>query len=82
MKILTAALFIFYFYLVLQDTAFGDENWTPEFKEFCEKYMPYVNKYPTSLSAGCCDIDHKSNDILKEGWKGESLLFCDGKEIV
>jgi len=82
MKILAAALFVFYFYLVLQDTAFGDENWTPEFKEFCEKYMPYVNKYPASLSAGCCDIDHKSNDILKEGCKGESLLFCDGKEIV
>ena len=82
MRILCAALAGFYFYLLLQDTAFGDENWTPEFKEFCEKYMPYVNKYPTSLSAGCCDINHPSNDVMKEGWKGETLLICDGKEIV
>ena len=82
MKILMAIVIAFYFFLIWDDVAIGDENWTPEFKEFCEKYMPYVNKYPASLSAGCCDIDHKSNDILKEGWKGESLLFCDGKEIV
>ena len=79
---ITAALVIFYIFLLMQDTAFGDENWTPEFKEFCEKYMPYVNKYPTSLSAGCCDINHPSNDVMKEGWKGETLLICDGKEIV
>lgn len=60
----------------------ANDNWTPEFKEFCQKYMPYVNQYPASLSAGCCNIDHKSNDVLKEGWEGESLLICDGKEIV
>ena len=23
----------------------ANENWTPEFKEFCAAYMPYVNKY-------------------------------------
>jgi hypothetical protein len=40
--------------------------------------MKWVNKYPNSLSAGCCDIDHPSNDILKEGWEGESLLNCYG----
>ncbi len=79
---ITAALVIFYIFLLMQDTAIADENWTPEFKEFCEKYMPYVNKYPTSLSAGCCDINHPSNDVMKEGWKGETLLICDGKEIV
>ena len=82
MRILCAALAGFYFYLLLQDTAFGDENWTPEFKEFCAAYMPYVDQYPGKLHAGCCDIDHPSNDLLKEGWKGESLLFCDGREIV
>jgi hypothetical protein len=43
--------------------------------------MPYVNKYK-GINAGCCEIDHPSNDILKEGWKGESLLFCDDKQIV
>ena len=59
----------------------ANEKWTPEFKEFCQKYMPYVNQYE-GLNAGCCDIDHKSNDILKAGWKGESLLICDGKEIL
>ncbi len=79
---ITAAMFIFYIFLLFQETAFADENWTPEFKEFCEKYMPYVNKYPASLSAGCCDINHPSNDVMKKGWKGETLLICDGKEIV
>ena len=43
--------------------------------------MPYVNKYK-GINAGCCDIDHPSNDIMKEGWKGETLLICDGKEIL
>ena len=52
-----------------------------EWDKFCKTYMKWVNKYPKALSAGCCDIDHPSNDILKEGWEGESLLFCDGKEI-
>ena len=60
----------------------SNENWTPEFREFCQKYMVYVDQYPGKLHAGCCNIDHPSNDILKEGWKGESLLFCDGQEIV
>jgi len=78
---ITAALFFFYIFLLFDETAFGDENWTPEFKEFCAAYMPYVNKYE-GLNAGCCDINHPSNDLLKEGWKGESLLFCNGREIV
>ena len=78
---IAAALFIFYIFLLFEETAFANKNWTPEFKEFCAAYMPYVNKYE-GINAGCCEIDHPSNDILKEGWKGESLLFCDGKEIV
>ena len=78
---ITAALFFFYIFLLFDETAFGDENWTPEFKEFCAAYMPYVNKYE-GINAGCCEINHPSNDILKEGWKGESLLFCNGREIV
>ena len=82
MKILAAVLIAFYVFFIWDDVAIGNENWTPEFKEFCEKYMPYVNKHPASLSAGCCDINHPSNDFLKKGWEGESLLFCDGKEIV
>jgi hypothetical protein len=49
-----------------------------EWDKFCKTYMKWVNKYPNSLSAGCCDIDHPSNDILKEGWEGESLLNCYG----
>jgi hypothetical protein len=39
--------------------------------------MSYVNKYPKAMHAGCCKVDHPSNDILKEGYKGESLLLCD-----
>ena len=82
MKFLAALVFAFYVFLIWDDIAIGNENWTPEFKEFCAVYMEYVNKYPGKLHAGCCDIDHPSNDLLKEGWKGESLLFCDGREIV
>ena len=49
-----------------------------EWDKFCKTYIKWVNKYPKALSAGCCDIDHPSNDILKEGWEGESLLNCYG----
>jgi hypothetical protein len=54
------------------------DNYQVEWDRFCKTYMKWVNKYPNSLSAGCCDIDHPSNDILKEGWEGESLLNCYG----
>ena len=81
MRLLFILSIAFYFWLIWDDLLIADEKWTPEFREFCEKYMPYVNKYK-GINAGCCDIDHPSNDILKEGWKGETLLICDGKEIV
>ena len=81
MRILLILSIAFYFWLIWDDLLIADEKWTPEFKEFCEKYMPYVNKYK-GINAGCCDIDHPSNDIMKEGWKGETLLICDGKEIL
>ena len=82
MKIFYVLAVSFYFWLIWDDLAIANKNWTPEFKEFCQKYMVYVDQYPGKLHAGCCNIDHPSNDLLKEGWKGESLLFCDGKEIV
>ena len=50
-------------------------------KRFAFKHTQFMT-HPASLSAGCCDINHPSNDIMKEGWKGETLLICDGKEIV
>ena len=81
MRILLILSIVFYFWLIWDDLLIADEKWTPEFREFCEKYMPYVNKYK-GINAGCCDIDHPSNNLLKEGWKGETLLICDGKEIV
>ena len=81
MRVLLILSIVFYFWLIWDDLLIADEKWTPEFREFCEKYMPYVNKYK-GINAGCCDIDHPSNDILKEGWKGETLFICDGKEIV
>ena len=81
MRLLLILSIVFYFWLIWDDLLIADEKWTPEFKEFCAAYMPYVNKYK-GINAGCCDIDHPSNDILKEGWKGESLLICDGREIV
>ena len=81
MRLLFILSIVFYFWLIWDDLLIADEKWTPEFREFCERYMPYVNKYK-GINAGCCDIDHPSNNILKEGWKGETLLFCNGKEIV
>ena len=47
-----------------------------EFEQFCLTYMRWVNQYPNALSAGCCDYEHSSNDILKEEYKGEPLLVC------
>ena len=61
---------------------FGLRDYQVEWDRFCKTYMRWVNKYPKALSAGCCDYNHKSNDILKEGWEGESLLlcnYCDGE---
>tara|TARA_R100001440_G_scaffold17909_2_gene30031 strand:+ start:28 stop:273 length:246 start_codon:yes stop_codon:yes gene_type:complete len=81
MRVLFILSIVFYFWLIWDDLLIADEKWTPEFKEFCKKYMPYVNKYK-GINAGCCDIDHPSNDIMKAGWKGETLLICDGKEIL
>ena len=81
MKIFYVLSVVFYFWLIWDDLAIANENWTPEFKNFCAVYMKYVNKYK-GINAGCCDIDHPSNDIAKAGWKGETLLICDGKEIL
>ena len=81
MKIFYVLGVVFYFWLIWDDLAIANENWTPEFKNFCAVYMKYVNKYK-GINAGCCDIDHPSNDIAKAGWKGETLLICDGKEIL
>ena len=82
MKIFYVLGVVFYFWLIWDDLAIANENLTPEFREFCQKYMVYVDQYPGKFHAGCCNIDHPSNNILKKGWKGESLLFCDGQEIV
>ena len=85
MKIFLAITLAFYF-IILQGTALSNKNWTPEFKEFCKSYMKFVDKYQEkyngTLSAGCCEINHPSNNELKKGYEGESLLFCNGKEII
>ena len=47
-----------------------------EFEQFCLKYMRWVNLHPKALNAGCCEVDHPSNDILKDDGEGESLLNC------
>jgi len=47
-----------------------------EWDKFCKTYMKWVNKYPNSLSAGCCDYDHPSNDNLKKEYLGDPLLVC------
>ena len=43
--------------------------------------MQWVHQYPGSFSAGCCEINHPSNDILKKEYLGESMLFCNGQYI-
>jgi len=73
LKFLCLVCAIFYFWLLLDDKALTSEHAT-----FCKSYMVWVNKYPTALHAGCCEVNHASNDLLKEGWKGESLLNCYG----
>ena len=52
------------------------DNYQVEWDRFCKVWMSYVNKYPQALSAGCCDYNHKSNDILKEEYLGDPLLLC------
>jgi hypothetical protein len=42
----------------------------PEWKQFCEEYMKWVETYPHLYSAGYCDPKHKSNDILVEAVGG------------
>lgn len=79
MKILIAIMAGFYFWLLLDETALAKDN---TFQKWCKNYLTWVDKYPNQLSAGCCDINHPSNNIMKEGWKGESLLVCGGKKIV
>ena len=52
-----------------------------EFEKFCKTYLVWVEQYPIQLSAGCCNIKHYSNKKLIEGYKGESLLICNGRII-
>ena len=52
-----------------------------EWDEFCKVWMKYVNKHPQALHAGCCNIDHPTNDLLKEVYLGEPMLMCDGEYI-
>tara|TARA_R100001594_G_scaffold93434_1_gene127724 strand:+ start:262 stop:492 length:231 start_codon:yes stop_codon:yes gene_type:complete len=76
MKIFYVLGILIYFFFIWEDLAIAKQ--TPEFKEFCKTYMKWVNKYPKALSAGCCDIDHPSNDILKEEYLGDPMLICYG----
>jgi|TARA_Y100000296_G_scaffold48664_1_gene55787 hypothetical protein len=52
-----------------------------EWERFCKVWMSYVNKYPKAMSASCCEIDHPSNNKLKEEYLGEPMLFCNGQYI-
>ena len=73
LKFLCLVCAIFYFWLLFSETALTSEHAT-----FCKSYMVWVNKYPTALSAGCCDYNHKSNDNLKEEYLGDPMLICYG----
>ena len=44
-------------------------NWN----EFCKVYIIYVDKYPMSFSAGCCDFNHPSNERLKIEYLGDKF---------
>jgi len=73
--------FLFFIYLFLFVIAVVPTHHLTEFEKFCLIYMKWVNQYPGSLSAGCCNTNHPSNDILKEVYLGEPLLFCGGQYI-
>ena len=64
-------LILFFIFFILNAKA--NENFTLEFKKFCEVYMVYVNKYPMAISAGCCDFNHPSNDKQKIEYLGDKF---------
>ena len=78
-KIFIFVLFIFYIFIIWEDLVIAEtaDPYEMDLIIFCETLMRYVNQYPDYLSEGCCDYNHPSNDLLKEGWKGESLLRCN-----
>ena len=65
--------YLFLFFIFLSLNAQANENWTPEFKKFCKIYMVHVNQYPMHFSAGCCDFNHPSNDVLKIEYLGDKF---------
>ena len=79
-KIYVFIITIFYFYLIWDDLSIAEivDPYELEWINFCNTWMRYVNQYPDALSAGCCDYNHPSNDILKEEYLGDPLLICYG----
>jgi hypothetical protein len=78
-KIYVFIITIFYFYLIWDDLSIAEivDPYELEWITFCKTWMRYVNQYPDVLSAGCCDYNHPSNDILKEEYLGDPMLICD-----
>jgi hypothetical protein len=78
-KIYVFIITIFYFYLIWDDLSIAEivDPYELEWITFCKTWMRYVNQYPDALSAGCCDYNHPSNDILKEEYLGDPMLICD-----
>tara|TARA_R110002020_G_scaffold253686_1_gene467351 strand:- start:317 stop:538 length:222 start_codon:yes stop_codon:yes gene_type:complete len=67
MKYLILFLVLFCF------NAKANANWTADFTKFCKVYMVYVNQFPTSFAAGCCDFNHPSNDRYKIEYLGDKF---------
>ena len=44
-----------------------------EWDEFCKVYIIYVDKYPMSFAAGCCEFNHPSNHRLKIEYLGDKF---------
>ena len=65
--------YIILFIVLFTFHAQANENWTPEFSKFCKVYMVYVNQFPMSFAAGCCDFNHPSNDEQKIEYLGDKF---------
>ena len=74
-------LFFLVLFLIITKPRAANKEPISEFEKFCLIYMRYVNQYPNGLSAGCCEIDHPSNNKLKEEYLGEPMLYCNGQYI-
>ena len=65
-------IFIIVFTIVFWSIApqYAKSRVNPEWKQFCDEYMKWVETYPHLFSAGYCNQNHISNKILRKAVGG------------